>query len=268
MAATAEIQFADRRQFPVSANVTADGWHSTGIDFADYQRMGTQQRRQSGERRLPTPRWAINDEMLRLLLVSFLEVRLQHGYNNEGKGEHYGVQKFWRKMAEQNVSLETRLQNAIDGLQGQRPSRFETLDSMCKEFAGADGPRKRQLSLQIESLDTYLRYTEKDAGVGILARIPVLYYRVGFDSVGVALELNLKPPHIRQVLFQFFVVARLLSFIDERFSENPIESYKPWDMPPIRSFHIRPYPADYAPHVIYRNEPVMLLERKNSLLKI
>src|SRR5208282_1219630 len=68
-------QFAGREQFPVGATMTATGWLSNGISFDDYNRMSTQKRKTSGERRLPTPGWAMSDYALRRVLVTFLEER-------------------------------------------------------------------------------------------------------------------------------------------------------------------------------------------------
>src|ERR1700722_13319538 len=107
-------QFADRKQFPVSAAPTADGWRSTGLDFADYGRMGTQQRKQSGERRLPTPAWAVNSPLLQQLLVSFME-------------ERAGVRKKRGTLAE-------RLTRAQDIIRNMRPKWSDTLDRLCREF--------------------------------------------------------------------------------------------------------------------------------------
>jgi hypothetical protein len=89
--------------YPVSARKTVDGWTSPGIAFEDYTRMSTQQRKQSGERRLPTPPWALNDKMLRLLLVTFMEERA--GFRKKQKG-----------------NLRERLQRASEGVVAQRPA--------------------------------------------------------------------------------------------------------------------------------------------------
>lgn len=226
----AEKQFADRREYPVSAKKTVDGWVSTGIDFSDYSRMGTQQRKQSGERRLPTPQWAVNDEMLRELLTCFME-------------ERAGVRK-------KRGTLLERLARAQEIIINQRPRLSAVLDKLCKDYvhikrfgAYADltdeevldiaesvfinrpllasdpsglGARQmltskqaRDWAIEIEGIDTYLRYTQT-GGAGVVAAIVWLYYRVGMDSVGVGAELGLKPPHIRQTLWRLHETAKKL----------------------------------------------------------
>ena len=47
-----------------------------------------------------------------------------------------------------------------------------------------------------------MRITEHSGGAGFIVSIVYLYYRVGMDSVGVAAELGLKPPHVRMVLWR------------------------------------------------------------------
>ena len=59
----------------------------------------------------------------------------------------------------------------------------------------------------IEGIDTYLRYTV-NGGADMVASAVYLYYRVGMDSVGVANELGLKPPHIRQTLYRLHQTAK------------------------------------------------------------
>src|SRR5882672_9921523 len=70
-----EYQFGDHRHRPVDAHYTGEGWVSNGIAFSDYDRMSTHTHKQSGERRLPTPQWAVNDTMLKEVLVRYMEIR-------------------------------------------------------------------------------------------------------------------------------------------------------------------------------------------------
>ncbi|MFZ2050453.1 MAG: hypothetical protein WAU69_05915 [Solirubrobacteraceae bacterium] len=225
-------QFADRRTYPVSAHKTAEGWFSTGLDFADYSRMGTQQRKPSGERRLPTPQWAVNDLMLRELLVSFME-------------ERAGVRKKRGELLE-------RLARAQKMIINQRPRLSAILDKLCRDYvhikrfgAYADlsdtevldiaeavfinrpllasdpsglGARQmltakqaRDWQIEIEGLDSLLRYSNgPSAGAGTIAAVAFLYYRVGYDSVGVGMELGIKPPHVRQLLYRLHETAAKL----------------------------------------------------------
>jgi len=57
-----ELQFANRRAFPVHAEYGADHeWTSTGIGFEEYSRMQTSARVLAPGRQLETPSWAVND---------------------------------------------------------------------------------------------------------------------------------------------------------------------------------------------------------------
>lgn len=214
--------------YPVSARKTVDGWLSTGIAFEDYSRMGTQQRKPSGERRLPTPTWAVNDKLLQELLVNFMEerasIRRKHG------------------------TLQERLARAQQAIINQRPRLSAVLDKLCKDYvhikrfgsyanlsdeevldiaekvfinrpllvSDPSGLGARQMltakqardwQIEIEGIDTFLRYTQT-GGAGVVAAIVWLYYRVGMDSVGVGAELGLKPPHVRQTLWRLHETAR------------------------------------------------------------
>lgn len=208
----------ERRPQPVRASKTMEGWFSTGISYDDYRGMGLTKSKHTAERRLPTPDWAINDPMFRRLIVKFMEDRA--GFRRKQKGR-----------------LKKRLQRAQARIISRRPDMIEVLDRMCKLYVhvkeyGAlphatqeeinalaaqitgtrtasmyddhnkfivDSKRLRDLEIEIEGLDTYLRITEH-GGAGFVVAIVYLYYRVGMDSVAVGLELGLKPPHVRQTL--------------------------------------------------------------------
>ena len=215
-------QFAGRHMRPVNAHPTSDGWASPNIAFEDYARMSTKQHKPSGERRLPTPKWAVNDAMLQKLLVTFME-------------ERAGFRKL------QHGTLLERLQRARMAVINQRPRTIALLDKLCGEYVRVkrmgtmpgitddeingslnqpfcfaedarryvDYKRRRELEIEIEGLDTYLRISE-NGGADVIAAVVFLFYRVGLDSVGVAAELNLKPPHCRQLLYRLYETAAKL----------------------------------------------------------
>jgi predicted alpha/beta-hydrolase family hydrolase len=197
-------QFADRRQYPVSANLTADGWKSTGLDFSDYARMATHQRKPSGERRLPTPRWAIDNPMLQELLAEFFEERATCGDNFKKFRDSVPLPFTPRP-------VEERLASARRAVARHRQQQEQTLTELCKRFVQQeDRKAKRSLQIEIEALDTQLRCMATDGGVAKVAAIVVLYYRVGMDSPGVAEALALKPPHVRRTLFNMHQTAKRL----------------------------------------------------------
>lgn len=203
-------QFGNRRAKPVSAE--------TGLSWQDYGSMSTHTRKQSGERRLPTPDWALDDALLRELLVAFMESRA-------------GIKPTKGR-------LRPRLERARLAILAQHPRLNETLDRLNARYVKiqVEGlpeeettPQRtvfadcapevdtaiRQevtarktladLETEIEGLDTYIRYT-RNGGAGVLAQVVYLYYRCRLDSVGVGEETGLKPPHVRQLLYRLNVV--------------------------------------------------------------
>lgn len=211
--------------YPVSAQPTADGWSGPQLSYDDYTRMSTQQRKQSGERRLATPLWSVNDKLLQELLVCFQEERA--GFRKKQKG-----------------TLIERLERANAAIMNQRPRLITLLDKLCNEYVvvkrlgiapettdaewnaarkqpympGYEGEAKfmaqkkrtRELEIEIEGIDTYLRCTNVGGGAGFIVSIVYLYYRAGLDSVGVGAQLGYKPPHIRQTLWRLFETAAKL----------------------------------------------------------
>jgi hypothetical protein len=69
--------------------------------------------------------------------------------------------------------------------------------------------RMRQLEIEIEGIDTYLRIST-NGGADIVAAVVYLYYRTGLDSVGVGAELGLKSPHVRQTIYRLHQTAKKL----------------------------------------------------------
>ena len=215
------------KQQPVSARITASGWISNGIDFESYARMQTTTRKTAGERRLPTPDWAMNNPMLRRVLVRFMEER---AFSKKERGTFT-----------KDTGLRERLTRACARIMQKRPAAIASLDKLCEEYVEikqrglnpqmtdkewneskaqpympwAEGEaryvdeqkRIKQLESEIEGIDTYLRISE-NGGADVVAATVYLYYRTGLDSVGVGAELGLKPPHVRQTLFRLHQSAK------------------------------------------------------------
>ena len=174
--------FAGTRARPVTAE--------TGIAYEDYARMQTRQRKQSGERRLGTPDWAVNDAALRELLVAYMEKRA-------------GVPRG-------TGTLSQRLARAKQAVMRQRAKLNDILDRLARKYVSAKRPRrKRALAIEIEGIDTAIRISEN--GAAVVAAIVYLYFRVGLDSPGVAEILRLKPPHVRVVLWRMRRIAQQFS---------------------------------------------------------
>lgn len=163
----------------------------TRISFDDYERMQIYEhhRSQSPAKTLPTPEWALNDRMLREVIIAFIENRAQL---RPGAG-----------------TVRERLTQAIEGLRNKAAKIKTDLDWMQLDYVTEpDSKRKRRLQIEIENYDTQLRILERPA---VLAMIPYLYYRVPMGSVGVAEQVGLRPPHVRQILFRMNEIAEELN---------------------------------------------------------
>ena len=205
------------RNIPANVRRLLNGWaaDTDGITIIGGTLPRSARTHAAADRRLPTPLWALNDEMLRELIVVYMEERARL----------YGPQK---------GTLLERLARARQAVINQRPRLLERMDKLCKEYVekkrtGLDPHitdeeynqrqkfpalpgfeaeprfhdlkvRLRGLEIEIERIDTYLRYTA-NGGADILAAMVYLYYRMGIDSVGVGAALGLKPPHIRIMLY-------------------------------------------------------------------
>jgi hypothetical protein len=90
------------------------------------------------------------------------------------------------------------VQDPENGVLFEAEARFE-----------AEKKRRRELEIEIEGIDTYLRYTTT-GGADVIAAVVYLYFRAAIDSVGVGTELGLKPPHVRQTIWRLYQTARKL----------------------------------------------------------
>jgi hypothetical protein len=182
----------DKHQFvsrfnPVSANVTADGWASSGISYDDYSGMHMTKGKQAPERRLETPEWALSDEKLRVLLVRFIEMRAGRRVQRTGKQSE-------------------RLEHAAKAIIDRIPDLIATLERNCARYvklknAGAPENEIKQLGAQIEGIDTQIRLNQ-NGFVAKAASVVYLYYRCKMNSIEVGAELDMKPPHVRQTLWR------------------------------------------------------------------
>lgn len=181
--AASQLRF-DRYQFnrgprPVS--------QETCIDYADYKNELHLEKGRSvfAGRRLETPGWARNDRQLLAVVVRFMEVRCLSA----------------RRLP--TGTMEERLQRAIKRQIASKPRMIETLDGMAKRYvakknAGKDSASLKRLAVQIENLDTRIRFLGKDhlLALGVVYH----YYRCGSDSVATGAALGIKSPHVRQIL--------------------------------------------------------------------
>jgi hypothetical protein len=191
-----ELAF-DQHQFfrpgvPVHADYAGNGeFSSTGISFDDYSKMHAGQQSLFRGRRVPPPRWALNDVELREVLVRFLERRA--GLLKPCGGTHA-----------------QRIRRARAKLKSRVPTQSALLDRMCRDYVASKRKRKtktarlRMQEMEIENLDTQLRMVDP---LPVVARVVYLYHRCGLDSVQVGTAVHLKPPHIRGLLWRLDRVA-------------------------------------------------------------
>jgi hypothetical protein len=171
-------QFAGKQHYAVSL--------TSGITYSDYERMRSFTHKASGIRRYETPLYALNDRILRELLLAFMETRLQ-------------IRDPTGTTTERRERIR---QAALDRL----PHLIATVDKLNREYVEAQSKhappeRLKNLEMEIEMLDTQIRTTQ-EGGMGLVASIAYLYHRLKFDSVGVGLELGIKPPHVRSILWK------------------------------------------------------------------
>jgi hypothetical protein len=182
----------DKHQFvsrfnPVSANVTADGWASSGISYDDYSGMHMTKAKQAPERRLETPEWALSDEKLRVLLVRFIELRAMRREQRTGQPSE--------RLAQATKEIINRVPDLIAALE-RNCARYVKLKN-----AGAPENEIKQLGALIEGIDTQIRLNQNGFAAKA-ASVVYLYYRCKMNSVEVGAELDMKPPHVRQTLWR------------------------------------------------------------------
>jgi hypothetical protein len=183
-----------RPAYPVEARLGAHGeWKTTGIDFSDYGRMSRMQQKLDSGRYLATPAWVLNDSQLRTVLVHYLEDRANVN------------------PAPQLSEIE-RIRRAEKALQAVIPRNEAVLTRLAKEYVALkrDGGDVRMLARLIEGLDTVLVVTKDIASKALM--VAHLYYRMGLNSVEVAKEVGIKPPHCRAMLWRLRKVAAALGY--------------------------------------------------------
>lgn len=151
----------------------------TELSFADYRAMHLTGRKAPPERRLPTPAWALNDKSLRNLLVSYMEYR-------------------FRMRPLPDATLQERIERCRKAEIDQLPLLNAQVDRLNREYAATPS---RALQIEIENTDTLIRCSKRGF-LATVAAVVYLYHRCHMDSVGVAAETGLKPPHVRMILYR------------------------------------------------------------------
>lgn len=164
------------------------GWQSTNIGWDDFTRMSTHVRKLSANRRIETPVWAMNDALLRKVLVRYCENRAGYRCPQPGTDEE-------------------RIARAQKTLDASLPWRSAILKRLCAEYSAlkkSDAPDKKRLKRleqDIAGADTTIIANRNIAL--LVTSVVYRYYRLGEDSVGVSQALpGIRPPLIRQILWR------------------------------------------------------------------
>jgi hypothetical protein len=194
---------------------------NSGLSFNDFERMHVQRAGDTQpERRLPTPEWALRDELTQLVLVVYLEERFYTTRHRTGT--------LLQRLAQCRAAANAYLPGKRETLEGwikdyrticaagfaelsdeEAQAKFAGLSenggqaALTPEIARGALKAKKLLDLerQISNLDTDVWLGERGYAETVAAII-YLYYRMNWNSPSVAEHLSLRPPHIRQVLFR------------------------------------------------------------------
>jgi hypothetical protein len=181
-------QFGGRRSNAVNARKTREGWDTTGIAFSDLQlSMHVQRRQKVRERRLETPKWAVNDTELLAVVLNLCERRL---YLKPDPSVVTDKQRAARIRKTELEFCEKRW----------KPLLRKMYDRLKDE---TDPYLKTKLSEQIQNVDSCIMMARRSS-IAVMVAVVYFYYRNGWDSVKVGEELKLHPPHVRQILARLY----------------------------------------------------------------
>lgn len=205
--------------------------------------MHIQRREKALERRLPTPKWAVNDAWLSQLLVVYLEERFYVRRDTQqslperlakarAAADRYAPRK--RELLKAWVELYHKLSTAGLTLDDEECVRIfaEINDGQLPISAGVardylNSKKLQDLEIQIQNIDTDIVLTERGHAT-VIASIVYQYYRLGWHSVQVATNLGLKSPHVRQVLARLHATwAASLSHLDSDMKASNAEDKNP-----------------------------------------
>jgi hypothetical protein len=151
-------------------------------------------------RKFATPEWALSDEQLREVLVSYLERRLMI---NRPKGN------FKERLARATAAAKERARAAKSECERWVAEyRALSTENFSELPLRGESPadRLRRVEQYIQNLDSEAYLLERAAEL-VLA-IAYYFYRLGWNSSTIAETLSLKSPHVRQILARMNRAAR------------------------------------------------------------
>jgi hypothetical protein len=185
------------------------GYGSKGLDGSDFYGNSTADRpgmqvaihKPSGQRRLNTPAWALRNDMLANVIANYCLSRAGVRYRDGA----FGVGTAAEKLALAKTLAARR-----------RKMLVERLDGLCSRYVAEKNKRPqdkaelRSLEINIENLDTSLRFLDNEAEIA--AGVVYHYYHRHVDSVAVGQALGLKAPHVRIMLWRMRLIAAELGY--------------------------------------------------------
>jgi hypothetical protein len=162
----------------------------SGLTFNDIRRMQTYTRSLNGGKHNPIPRWAMNDLLLRKVILVYLESRIKIGCQ--------------RSPVESQLTDAERLKAVRDSSLGMIFPLKCRLQGHLNQYAklsqsGVPQNVLDRLQRHIENFDTQIVCLERGLDV-IATAVTYLSYRLQYNSVQVAETLHLKPCHVRQII--------------------------------------------------------------------
>ena len=180
-----EYQFFDRVRF----------LKDSGLAYGDLQSMRVKRLGAPARRRLPTPVWALRDDLLREVLVAYIE-RRNHVLPPQG-------------------TLHERLERCRAAAKKYVPGLSTTRNRLIEEYrrCASENPeaknRLRTLEMQIQNKDSEAWIAERGQAE-VISSIVYLYYRLGWNSCSVGEELEMSPCAVRQILHRLGKVGRAI----------------------------------------------------------
>lgn len=175
-----DYQFAGKKTKAVSAE--------THLSYQDFGGMHVHRRKAAQWRRLETPAWALQDSTLRQTVLCYLEGRLYLGPAPEGMSDT-------DRLARIDAESKRRLPNMVTGLR-RRAQKYGD-----EARAGASEERLQRLQVEVQNSDSEIMLHKRGLAATVIA-VAYQSYRLGWNSVQVSQELNLRPPAVRMLLYR------------------------------------------------------------------
>lgn len=186
-------------------------WKQRLVAFSDTHNMSVERHKQTQERRLPTPDWALNDVQLREVLVRYMERRAMFLKPQTGTLKHR-LQRAEKAIAARSPELQAKLRSLVAEYVSLKKARCKVghkvvKDGRCKWRHAVWEPtdRLRELEIDIQGIDTQLCIIRRGVAATVVA-IVYRYYRLGYDSVTIAEQLGIVSATVHQVIWK---MARL-----------------------------------------------------------